>query len=59
MNTSENNKEELSICMACLGSKNLYDGVEDSYTKCNHCNGTGEATKADNESFLDTIINYN
>ena len=59
MINSGNNEEGVHICLACLGSCDQYDGEEDTYGKCRMCNGTGEATKADNERFLDTIINYN
>jgi len=50
------NKEEFTMCLACLGSKTIYDGIEDTYEECKYCNGTGEATEAENECFLSTTI---
>lgn len=56
MKNKENNKEEFTMCLACLGSKSLYDGLSDTCEDCIYCGATGEATEAENEWFLSTTI---
>ena len=54
MKNSERNKIE-KLCLSCLGAKDIFDGED--YIKCTYCNGTGHATKEENECFMDLEIN--
>jgi len=56
MKDLEKSNEEFSMCLACLGSTSLYDGISDTCEECKYCKGTGEATEAENECFLSTTI---
>jgi DnaJ-class molecular chaperone len=52
------NHDDLTMCIACFGAKDIYDGLNDTFKPCETCNGTGEATREENEAYLSTI-NYN
>lgn len=58
MNKKEN-KEELHLCLACLGSKELYNEVEDIGIPCKYCEASGEATDAENECFMSELLKNN
>ena len=58
MNNQEK-KEEFTTCLACIGSGDIYDAVEETVNPCPYCSATGEATAAENEIFLSKEINYN
>ena len=53
MNNLDN--EDKGMCVACIGTGTIYNGITDEYTPCPHCDSTGEATTETNESYLSTI----
>ena len=55
----EEEKEVLHTCIACLGSAELYDEVEDIGTPCKYCQASGEATNAENECFMSELTRNN
>lgn len=57
MKNKENTQEEVQ-CLSCLGAGVIYDDIMDNVKECTFCNGTGQSTVMDNESFLESI-NYN
>jgi hypothetical protein len=59
MNTFDNTDDELHMCQACFGTGEEYDGEEDIFIGCTNCNATGLTTEAQNECYLDSILNYN
>ena len=52
MNLEDDDK---GMCVACVGTGAVYDGLSDEYTLCPYCGGDGEATPEENESYLSTI----
>ena len=45
------------VCMACLGGKVVFNGLE--YLACLICEATGLTTKDENEAFLYSEVNQN
>ena len=50
-------EEELTMCLACLGSAELYDAEGDEGVPCKYCEATGTATDAENEIYLSIEVN--
>jgi len=54
-NSEEKDKDDLGMCLACIGSGSLYDPILEDCHPCPHCKCSGEATSAENEIFLNKI----
>lgn len=44
--------EDKGMCLACIGTGTIYDGIQEEMHPCPHCEATGEATDAENECYL-------
>lgn len=52
----ENSQDtDKGMCLSCIGTGVIYDGDANEYFVCVYCNGTGQASPEENESYLSTI----